>query len=447
VFAVVDTGIGIPADRLDRLFRAFSQVDSSTTRRYGGTGLGLAICRHLAVAMGGDISVESEPDRGSTFRVALPLHVCPTPAPDPRPWAALRPSARILLRSPLQREALRELLHAEGIPEADADPAGPLLAFLDHGSAAPASSGARVYPIPVAPWLEDSHTEVLAAPLLAAHVLVAIATVLGCDPPDRGIDPTTGELSAEVLSRRRHRRILVVEDNTFNQMVATHLLGHLGYAHDVVSSGAEALERVARVAYDAILMDYQMPEMDGVETTERILADSALNRNTPILGLTAAASGADADRCLAAGMSEVLKKPVPMHRLEEALERYLGGEPPAPAPEPGDLEGVRDTLALMAGGDADELRELTSVLVDSLRRSDISLAGALQAGTRPQIRLHAHTIKGTAATAGFAAISALAGRIEHGAFSDELAALTVAAGELHAALDLATTALMRDAGP
>ena len=451
VFAVVDTGIGIPPDRLDRLFRAFSQVDSSTTRRYGGTGLGLAICRHLAVAMGGDISVESEPNRGSTFRVALPLHVSPTPAPDPRPWAALHPTAWILLRSPLQREALREMLHVEGILEADGASDGPLLAFIDHGAATPASSGARVYPIPVAPWLEDGHTEVLAAPLLSAHVRVAIATVLGCDPPDRGIDPATGELSAELLSRRRHKRILVVEDNTFNQMVATHLLSHLGYAHDVVSSGAEALERVASVAYDAILMDYQMPEMDGVETTERILADSALNRNTPILGLTAAASGADADRCLAAGMSEVLKKPVPMHRLEEALERYLGGEPHAPphdpAPEPGDLENVRDTLALMAGGDAAELHELTAVLVDSLRRSDIALASALHAGTRPQIRLHAHTIKGTAATAGFTAISALAGRIEHGAFSDEVAALVVAAGELHAALKSATAALMEGAGP
>ena len=458
IFAVVDTGIGIPADRLAQLFQAFSQVDSSTTRRYGGTGLGLAICRLLTDAMGGDIRVDSQPDHGSTFSVILPLPASPIPTPDPRPWAQLRPSAAVLLRSPFQREALIEMLRAEGITADDptTGAAGPLLMFVDDGGDVPAPPrpGVRVHPIPVAPWLEDGRTAVLAAPLLCAHVRVAIAAALDCAMPERGVDRTTGEVPAAVLARRRHKRILVVEDNTFNQMVATHLLDHLGYAHDIASSGAEAIERADVVAYDAILMDYQMPEMDGVETTARILADSELNRRTPILGLTAAASGADAERCLAAGMSEVLKKPVPMHRLEEALERYLGGgsddesiaAPTPPPPVVSDLDSVRETLAMMAGGDESELRELTAVLVDSMRRSDAALSGALTVGTRPQIRMHAHTIKGTAATAGFTAISALAARIEHAAFTDELAVLGAAAAELHAAVDAATTALREGAG-
>jgi len=146
-------------------------------------------------------------------------------------------------------------------------------------------------------------------------------------------------------------------------------------------------------------------------------------------------------------MSEVLKKPVPMHRLEEALERYLGDDDdddaPASSPPTSDLANVRETLAMMAGDDLVEL----AVLVDSLRRSDTALAASLNTGTRQQIRLHAHTIKGTAATAGFTEISALAATIEHGAFTDALAALSTAADELHAAVKIATMALLEGSGP
>ncbi|MBL9101452.1 MAG: AAA family ATPase [Myxococcales bacterium] len=448
-FAVVDTGIGIPRDRLGRLFQAFSQVDSSTTRRYGGTGLGLAICRSLATAMDGTITVESEEGRGSTFRVTLPLPSSPS-SPAPPPWADLRPSARVLLRSPRQREALRELLLAEGIPEDDAGAgSGPRLVFHDHDAAPPPASP-RDRPIPVAPWIEDGRTDVLSAPLMAAHLRVAVATALDLEPGDRGGDPTVDELPAQVRAHRGKRRILVVEDNTFNQMVATNLLGHLGYTHDIVSSGEEALEKVEHVVYDLILMDYQMPEMDGIETTRRIIAGSSPNRGTPIVGLTAAASGADADRCVAAGMSAVLKKPVPMHRLEEALERYLGAsaatvasptDPPAP-PAVDDLAVARETLSALAGT-PEELRELLELLVESLRHTDAALTAALAARKRPDVRLHAHTLKGTAATAGLTALAAAAERIEHGSLAGDLEALAGAADELHAAVTAAAAALAR----
>ncbi|WP_434428069.1 Hpt domain-containing protein [Nannocystis pusilla] len=213
--------------------------------------------------------------------------------------------------------------------------------------------------------------------------------------------------------------------------------------------------------------------MDGIETTRRIRGGASPNAATPILGLTAAASGADARRCLAAGMAEVLTKPLPMHVLDEALARHLDGRrdaaavPAAPAPElvaaapaaprpeltgssaapvpeppaapevdADELAGVLSKLHAMAGSDADELRELSGLLGDSLRRSSEGLAAALADASRSQLRLHAHTLKGTAATAGLAAIAAAAGRVE-------AASARAPLGDLRADIDLLDTAVRR----
>ena len=491
--AVVDTGIGIPADRIDRLFRAFSQVDSSTTRRYGGTGLGLAICLRLVDAMGGRISVDSAPGRGSTFRVELPLTAVPGPA-GASPWAGARVHAWPCLRSAAQRESLGEILHREGLVIVDAAPPadGPGLVFLDADADAPPLP-ADVSIIRIARWLrDDADVSRLAAPLQRAHVRAAITAALGQSVADGSPSPGFDGDDAEARRRRRERRILVVEDNAFNQTVATHILDHLGYTHDIVGNGAETLARTATAPYDLILMDYQMPEMDGIETAERILAGPPLNRTTPIIGLTAAASGADTERCFAAGMVEVLRKPLPMQRLSEALERHLGAHrrpppdaPPHPAadaepserpsllaPEPAlvepserptlaapdpareepsaaetdraraELADVRRTLRAMAGRDIAELRELTDILVDSLRGSSERLQAAFDVGARPQVRLHAHTLRGTAATAGFTTLAGLAAHIEDGSLTADLAVLRGAAVELHTAVSTSLASLV-----
>ncbi|MCY1064893.1 AAA family ATPase [Nannocystis sp. RBIL2] len=467
IFRVRDTGIGIPADRLHRLFHAFSQVDSSTTRRFGGTGLGLAICRRLSEAMGGSIDVVSEPGRGSEFRARLPLPRTATAAS--LPSRAEPVSAWLQLRSASQREALRELLRADGVAvhEGEDPPVGRAVRFVD-ADGGPAQPGL----VAVDPWLRDDADGALAAPLRRAQVRAALAHALGEPLPARA--DGEGGPDERVRAERRRRKILVVEDNAFNQIVATHLLDHLGYGHEVAGSGAEALEKAAGTAYDLILMDYQMPEMDGIETTRRIRGGASLNAATPILGLTAAASGADARRCLAAGMAEVLTKPLPMHVLEEALARHLEGRGdapavPAPAPEPAavapavpeatpavpalelaaasasapapevdadELAGVLSQLHAMAGSDADELRELSGLLGDSLRRASEGLAAALADASRSQLRLHAHTLKGTAATAGFAAIAEAAGRLE-------AASARAPLGDLRADIDLLDTAVRR----
>ncbi|MEI6666743.1 MAG: ATP-binding protein [Acidobacteriota bacterium] len=217
---VRDTGIGIPADRLDRLFKTFSQVDASTTRQYGGTGLGLAISRRLCELMGGRMWVESELGRGSTFSFTV---------------------------------------RAEGAPESGTGPG-------------------------LAP---------------AAGAVVA--------------DPT--------LAGRLPLRVLLVEDNPINQRVAQLMLSRMGYRADVANDGAEAVESMTRQDYDLVLMDVQMPEMDGLEATRAIRAVRQDSRRPWIIGVTASARVEDRDKCLASGMNDYLSKPIQVGLLQHAIER------------------------------------------------------------------------------------------------------------------------------
>jgi CheY-like chemotaxis protein len=237
--SVVDTGIGISAEQLQRLFRRFTQADSSTTRRYGGTGLGLAISKTLVELMGGHIGVDSRPGSGSTFWFTLPLGLVEPAAPVAEPEAA---------------------------------------AVMGPAAAAPA-----------------------AVPLL----------------PELG------------AADRRPRRLLLVEDNFVNQRVAVYMLTKLGAQVDVAQHGREAIEMLGRSAYDAVLMDCQMPEMDGFEAT-RIIRDRAsavLDHDVPVIAMTAAAFPEDRARALASGMSDFMTKPVDRSVLAGMLDKWLKREP------------------------------------------------------------------------------------------------------------------------
>ncbi|WP_412062112.1 ATP-binding protein [Rubrivirga sp. IMCC45206] len=258
-FAIEDTGVGIAADRLAAIFERYAQADASTSRTHGGTGLGLAICHKLVELMGGELSAESEPGAGSTFRFT----VAPAASDD-----------------------------AEGL----ADPAAPAPSTLPAASPEAAASPALASP----------------APAPAAPVPDAAP-----QPTDR---PPSAVMSDDILPSAR---VLLVEDDPVMQKVTKLTLLRLGYRPDVVANGALAVDAARSGVYDVVLMDVMMPIMDGLEATRRIRADDGAHATTPIVALTANAMKGDHQRCMAAGCDEYLTKPVDARLLAATIERAV----------------------------------------------------------------------------------------------------------------------------
>ena len=348
-FAVRDTGIGIPVEAQGRLFQSFSQVDASTTRKYGGTGLGLAISKRLAELMGGRMWLESEPGRGSIFRFTVAVEAAPS-VRAPRhaaPAAALRgqrllivddnSTSRRILTALADRWGLLATAHATGRAALAALSAGETfdLAILDmqmpemDGIALARAlrqhpAGARLPLLLLSSIGHQTDAETaqlfaarLSKPAKPAQIFEAISRLFGAAPAaaDPGIAP--GE-----AARARTERLLVAEDNAVNQKVALHMLAKLGYRADVAANGLEVLAAVERQTYDVILMDMQMPEMDGLEATRRII-DLYPDRNQRpwIIALTANAMEGDRELCLATGMDDYLSKPMKVADVAAALKR------------------------------------------------------------------------------------------------------------------------------
>jgi signal transduction histidine kinase/CheY-like chemotaxis protein len=280
--AVTDTGIGIPASRMDRLFRSFSQVEASTTRTYGGTGLGLAISARLVQAMGGSIDVESEVGSGSTFRFSVPTvgH-----------YSTPRVAA--------------PLANHRGV-DADLPPVPP----RSHAPAAAPDEDRE---------LEAELIEPATSTPLHRSMTRAIRTVAdpGCPA---GLQAPTGRPAG--LQAPSSLRILLAEDNLINQKVALLMLLEIGYRADVAGNGLEVLAALQNVAYEIILMDLQMPEMDGLEATRHIRSELAVDRQPVIIALTADAMSDDRTRCLAIGMDDFLPKPVRSGELAVTMQTW-----------------------------------------------------------------------------------------------------------------------------
>ncbi|MEW6759825.1 MAG: response regulator [Pseudomonadota bacterium] len=352
-FAVRDTGIGIPAHRLEDIFTSFTQVDASTTRKYGGTGLGLTISRRLAEMMGGDLSVESEVGRGSTFTFTIEAEAFDEQLAENvlRDRAARVAGRRVLIvddnatnRRILMKQALlwgMDPLAAASSVEAvdlvrDGHPFD--VAILDMQM--PDMDGARLalelrkhrdrkaLPLVLLTSVGQRHragadaegmgafSAWLNKPLKPAALLEALQQVLG----ERGSGPDRVPVPAVQAPRTAAAvDILVAEDNTINQKVIKQLLRHLGYRADVVANGLEALEALERQDYQIILMDMQMPEMDGLEATRR-LRQRFRGANAPyIIAMTANAMPGDRERCLEAGMNDYVPKPIELVVLDGAL--------------------------------------------------------------------------------------------------------------------------------
>ncbi len=351
--SVRDTGIGIPADRIDRLFRSFSQVDASTTRQFGGTGLGLAISKRLVELMGGAVSVESAPGVGSTFRFTINVAAGESSrrtflsgiAPELNNRRVLlvddNATNRRILEQHLRgwgmhvvvatsgEEALQMIGRESGFDCGVFDMQMPVMDGESLAEAWRARPGAIVPPLVLVTSMgrrgsggERHFVAVLSKPVKPSILYdTLVSTFTGATKGTHRRSRAVSRAIDGATATRQPLRILLVEDNPVNQLVATRMCEKLGYRIDVVGNGLEALAAVNQIPYDTILMDVHMPEMDGLEATRRIRQIIPEARRPWIIAMTASAMESDRQACFAAGMDSYTPKPVTMESLEGALNR------------------------------------------------------------------------------------------------------------------------------
>ena len=462
-FEVSDTGIGITSAQQERLFQAFAQADGSTTRRFGGTGLGLAIARELARRMGGDIGVASTPDVGSTFWFTIRVAALAQDAGSVAVGDDLA-GRRILIveDNPTNRMILAEQAHGWGMAVTALPDAEQALALLQRsaGGAQPFALAVVDMKMPRMNGLELVRA-VRADPAIAPLPMVMLTSVgregdiaaaraagvnAYLEKPIRkaqlfralveALAPaaTDGRRSrAEVLLPPRFTgRVLLAEDNPVNQEVALGLIEALGMRADVAANGREALARVAAVHYDVVLMDCQMPELDGFAATAEIRRREAeRGGHLPIVAVTAHALDGDREVCLAAGMDDYLAKPFTRAQLAAVLQRWLSaadpGRPTEDAPVPPaarpDVTGVvveRATLNPQALAAIGRLSGHGAALVGRVIRAFLAdtparlaqLREAGHAGNAEALRKAAHALKSSCANVGAERLAAFAAELE-----------------------------------
>ena len=382
--AVKDTGIGIPSDRLDRLFQPFSQVDSSVTRKYGGTGLGLIICKQLVEIMGGKIWVESQAGQGTTFSFTIATtsldnapslspspalnpapNTAPNPAlnyaPDPVPARVYPPHLDLIGKRVLivdDNETYRQILdeQAKGwgmvtrtassgvqaldwlqqeqfelalidvqMPDMDGSALAQKIRQIEAYCTLPlimlTALGSQAVSLPA----NEKPVAHLTKPIKQSQLFDAVVQALATKSSDRKVhpppEPRSPSLMDSQLAEKQPLRILLAEDNRINQKIALQLLNRMGYRADVASNGLEAIEALHRQSYDVILMDVHMPEMDGLTATQQICQKWTRETRPKIIAVTANAMQGDREKCLAAGMDDYISKPIKVQELVRVLKQ------------------------------------------------------------------------------------------------------------------------------
>ena len=455
-FTVSDTGIGIPRDKQGTIFEAFTQADSSTTRRFGGTGLGLAITAQLVALMGGRIWVESEPGQGSRFHFTLPFTTPAGPAvrKAPRAVADLR-GMRVLVvdDNATNRRILDDILTTWGMQPTLVDGGEAALQTMERARASgrPFPLVLLDYQMPVMDGFEVAG-RIKRHPDLAKSTIMMLSSVgergdaLRCrelgvaaylSKPVRQsvlLDAILAVLSTPVGApapaplvtrhslREGHteeappmgpaRRVLVAEDNRVNQLVISRMLERLGHTVTLCGNGREAVAAVGQQPFDLVLMDVQMPEMDGLSATEAIRRDErarAGSRRVPIVALTAFAMKGDRERCLAAGMDEYLSKPIQRAELVATLARTFGpASNPAPSAPPLDLTAALEN----AGGSPELLAEIFGAYAEESAGHLRAVQDAVTGSDPAALMRAAHTLGGSLRVLAAGAAGALVGRLE-----------------------------------
>jgi signal transduction histidine kinase/DNA-binding response OmpR family regulator/HPt (histidine-containing phosphotransfer) domain-containing protein len=457
-FSVKDTGIGMTEEQVGRLFQAFEQADASTTRKYGGTGLGLAISKRLAELMGGDVKVTSEVGKGSTFEFTARFgksvkprrHLTVPDLSDRRVLAIDDNShARTVLSGMLLNlgfivdEAPSGQEGIEMVVEADKVGCPYEIAFIDWQmpgldgiETGKRIRGLRLVRPPhlvmvtaygredVLKLAEESNFEnVLIKPVTSSILLDTAMSAIGLsrEPTDSAVTETNEHRLPFDTDRLRGARVLLAEDNKINQVVAIGLLEDAEIVVDLAENGEVALQKVRENNYDVVLMDVQMPVMDGIEATQVIRSDSRF-RMLPIIAMTANAMASDQQQCLDAGMNDYVAKPINPQQFFSVLSRWIarGGdgikaalkEEPAPSSIPS-IPGIDTGSGLKQTGDKRDryesvLREFAKQEADAVKQ----MRNALAAGDPATAQRRAHSLKGAAGTLGATALSEAAAGAE-----------------------------------
>ncbi|HET8746748.1 MAG TPA: PAS domain S-box protein, partial [Ramlibacter sp.] len=446
-FAVRDTGIGIPAHQMENLFKAFSQGDTSTTRKYGGTGLGLAISARLVRMMGGDIKVESEEDKGSTFSFTMRAGIAqnvPTAqyrtgrAPELAGRKVLlvddNPTNLHILKTQCTRwgmavECATRGTHALAVLEAEGpfdvavlDLHMPNMDGLQLARAIVAQKGDTAPPLVLLSSSPGRSRDFSAMKLFAATLAKPVKhsrlfAVLDEVIHERRAAPpaAAAQLIDHSLAARLPMQILVVEDSDINRKLALGMLRKFGYAPDVAQDGAEAVQMVREQRYDLVFMDLQMPVMDGLEATRAIVAMLPANRRPRIVAMTANALPADRQRCLDAGMDDYIAKPILPVSVQQLIERWAPQRTSGETTEALIDEAILKELAALDEPGAPSV--VRGLVADYLNETPAALSAIKQHvhhGEMEELRRRAHKLAGTSASLGAKAVAEVCYRLEHG---------------------------------
>ena len=478
-FSVRDTGIGIPVDRLAKLFRPFTQADASTARHYGGTGLGLAISKRLVELMGGKMWVESVPEKGSTFHFTIPFEAAPETAPvnlknpklenlrllivddNPTNCRVLTAQAKNWGMLPRvtqnPREALQWLQQGEFFDVAILDMRMPEMTGTELAKEIRSFRNGKVLPLVLltsigvrmdSPEFESiGFASCVTKPIKPAQLSeVLVRVVSGVKQPPSSQTQVFSKLDPQ-MANRLPLRVLLCDDNAINQKVAVRLLQQMGYRADVSGNGVEALKAFERQTYDLVFMDVQMPEMDGLEATRAIRQRQQQQTEFPnfkspivIVAMTASAMQGDKEKCLASGMDDYLAKPVRLEDMRSIVERWgsvAGGAQVSAAAKNGAAEisgkpvqvnGAEnheppvdmERLLDFSDGNLANLQELVDLYVKQTAGQLEQLEAAVAAQNAQEVRRLAHSCAGASATCGMAKLVTFLRDMEKKGFEQKL---------------------------